>query len=72
MTLADVAEFLFVSQAHVKKLLTSGAIVEVLPNNPSGAPNIDVASVEKYKAEIDAARRAYLDSQTEDDAPQNQ
>ncbi|WP_322050553.1 hypothetical protein [Paraburkholderia bannensis] len=68
MTLVEVAEFLFVSRVHVKKLVASGKLEEVLPRNPYGTLNIDVTSVEKYKATIDAAKQAWLDSQI-DDAP---
>ncbi|MEM5311876.1 hypothetical protein [Paraburkholderia sp. JHI869] len=67
MTLVEVAEYLFVSRAHVKKLVESRRLYEVLPRNSCDTLDIDVASVEKYKAELDAARRAYLDSRTEDD-----
>jgi excisionase family DNA binding protein len=69
MTLAEVAEVLFVSRVYVKKLLKSGRLNEVLPRNPRGTLNIDADSVEKYKSECEAAKRAYLDSQSEDDAP---
>jgi predicted site-specific integrase-resolvase len=69
MTLAEVAEALFVSRVYVEKLLKSGRLNEVLPRSPCGMLNIDANSVEKYKAECEAAKRAYLDSQNEDDAP---
>jgi len=71
MTLVEVADFLFVSRTHVKKLVESGKLDEVLPRNPSSTLVIDAASVEKYKAELDAAKQTYLDSQTEDDEPFN-
>lgn len=69
MTLVEVADFLFVSRAHVKKLVESGKLNEVLPRSPCGALDIDVASVAKYKAELDAARRAYLGSRAEGEGP---
>ncbi|CAB3794646.1 hypothetical protein [Paraburkholderia fynbosensis] len=69
MTLVEAAEFLFVSRAHVKKLVESGRLIEVMPRNACRTPDIDVASGEMYKAELDTVRGAYLDSQTEDDDP---
>ncbi len=35
--------------------------------NQAARINIDAASVERYKAELDTARQAYLDSRPEDD-----
>jgi excisionase family DNA binding protein len=67
MTLGEAAAFLSVSRSHVRKLVNSGKLNEVLPREPSGALNIDAASVEKYKAKLDAARRAWLDFDVEDD-----
>ncbi|WP_430226914.1 helix-turn-helix domain-containing protein [Paraburkholderia tropica] len=69
MTVAEAAQYLFVSRAHVRKLLAAGALAEVLPRNPAGSINIDVVSVEAYRTERDAAIRAYLDSQTDDSNP---
>lgn len=69
MTVAEAARLLFVSRAHIFKLLTSGALLECLPRNPSGQPDIDAASVAQYQAKMDAAFRAWLDSQTEDNDP---
>lgn len=65
MTLAEVAEFLFVSRVHVRKLVESGKLHEVLPRNPCGTVNIDVASVEKYKAETDTAKQVWHSQTTE-------
>lgn len=67
MTITEAATYLFVSRPHILKLLASGKIVEVLPKHPNGQVNIDVASVEAYRREQDAAIQAYQDSQTEDD-----
>ncbi|MEI7298212.1 hypothetical protein WCQ02_39545 [Paraburkholderia tropica] len=67
MTLAEVAVSLFVSRAHVTKLLESGKLNEVLPKSPYRTLDIDVASVEEYKAELETATQEYLDSYTEDD-----
>lgn len=69
MTVAEAAQYLFVSRPHVRKLLAAGALAEVLPRNPVGSINIDVASVEAYRTERDAAIRAYLDSRTDDRDP---
>ncbi|WP_322051850.1 MerR family transcriptional regulator [Paraburkholderia bannensis] len=69
MTVAEAARLLFVSRAHIFKLLSSGALLECLPRNPSGQPDIDVTSVEQYKSKTDAAFRTWLDSQTEDNDP---
>ncbi|WP_321952109.1 MerR family transcriptional regulator [Paraburkholderia bannensis] len=69
MTVAEAARFLFVSRPHILKLLSSGALLECLPRNPSGQPDIDATSVQQYKAKTDASFRAWLDSQTEDNDP---
>lgn len=69
MTVEEAARQLFVSRPHILKLLSSGALLESLPRNPSGQPDIDAASVAQYKAKTEDAIRAYLDSQTEDDNP---
>ena len=67
MTIAEAATYLFVSRPHIRKLLASGRIAEVLPKHPNGQVNIDVVCVEAYRREQDAAIQAYQDSQTEDD-----
>ena len=69
MTVEEAAKYLFVSRAHIHTLLARGKLVEVLPRNPSGPLDIDVASVQEYRARRDAAARAWLDSQTEDNDP---
>lgn len=69
MTVLEAAQYLFVSRPHVRKLLAAGTLAEVLPRDPSGRINIDVASVEAYRTERDAAIRAYLDSPTDDSDP---
>ncbi|SOE64368.1 DNA binding domain-containing protein, excisionase family [Burkholderia sp. OK233] len=69
MTVEEAAKYLFVSRTHIHTLLALGKLVEVLPRNPSGTPDIEETSLEAYWAERDAARRAYQDSQTEDNDP---
>jgi hypothetical protein len=69
MTVEEAAKYLFVSRAHIHKLLAAGKLVERLPRGPTGQPDIDVASVETYRTEMEAAQRAYLDSQNEDNDP---
>ncbi|WP_234775371.1 hypothetical protein [Paraburkholderia tropica] len=69
MTVEEAARQLFVSRPHILKLLSSGALLESLPRNPSGQPDIDATSVAQYKAKTKDAIRAYLDSQTEDENP---
>ncbi|MDR6385070.1 helix-turn-helix domain-containing protein [Paraburkholderia caribensis] len=69
MTVEEAAKYLFVSRAHIHKLLAAGKLVGRLPEVPTGQPDIDVASVETYRTEMEAAQRAYLDSQTEDNDP---
>lgn len=69
MTIEDAAKYLFVSRAHIHKLLASGKLLEVLPRNPVGCLNIDVASVQAYRKKRDAAVQAWLDSQSEDNEP---
>ncbi|WP_322003759.1 MerR family transcriptional regulator [Paraburkholderia tropica] len=67
MTIAETATYLFVSRSHIRKLLASGELVEVLPKAPNGLVNIDFASVEAYRREQDVAIQAYQRSQAEDD-----
>jgi hypothetical protein len=69
MTVEEAARQLFVSRPHILKLLSSGALLEYLPRDPSGQPDIDAASVTQYQAKTNAAVRAYLDSQTDDNDP---
>lgn len=69
MTVEEAAKFLFVSRAHIRTLLASGKLLEVLPRNPSGQPDIDVTSVQGLRAKTDAAARAWCESQTEDNDP---
>ncbi|MDG0027169.1 hypothetical protein [Trinickia sp. Y13] len=69
MTVEEAAKYLFINRLHIHSLLASGKLLEVLPRNPDGQPDIDVASVEAYRTEMEAARRAWLDSQTEDNDP---
>jgi len=66
MTVEDAAKYLFVSRSHIRALLASGKLLEVLPENPFGEVEIEVASVKAYRARTDAARREWLDAQTED------
>lgn len=69
MTVEEAAKYLFVSRAHIHALLTRGKLVEVLPKNPFGQLDIDVSSIKAYREKMEAARRAYLDSQMEDNDP---
>jgi excisionase family DNA binding protein len=69
VTIAEAAKYLFVSRPHVRKLLAAGKLTEVLPRDPTGRINVDIVSVEAYRAARDAAMRAYLDSETEDGDP---
>lgn len=69
MTIEDAAKFLFVNQPHIRHLLEIGELVEAMPRNSSGEVDIDTDSIKSYKARKQAAARAYLDSQTEDNDP---
>lgn len=69
MTIAEAANYLFVSRPHVRKLLAAGKLTEVLPRDPTGRIDIDIVSVEAYRTARNTAMRAYLDSQTEDSDP---
>lgn len=69
MTIEQAMKYLSVSRAHVDILLESGTLLEVLPRNPFGERDIDVASVQAYRTRIDAAVQAYLNSRTEDNEP---
>lgn len=69
MTVEEAARYLFVSRAHIRALLAAGKLLEVLPGNPFGEVEIEAASIEAYRARMDAARRAWLDEQTEDSNP---
>ncbi|MBU9402096.1 hypothetical protein KTE13_20355 [Burkholderia multivorans] len=66
MTVEEAANYLFASRPHVRKLLTHGTLLEVLPRNPSGEFDIDVTSVEAYRAKRDASIQAWLDMKNED------
>jgi hypothetical protein len=69
VTISEAAKYLFVSRPHVRKLLAAGKLMEVLPRDPTGSISIDVVSVEAYRTALEAAIRAYLDSQTDDSDP---
>ena len=69
MTIDEAARVLFVSRVHVRHLLEIGELVEVTPRNPSGTADIDMTSVQGYRAKRSAAARAFFESQTEDDDP---
>ncbi|CAG2357152.1 hypothetical protein [Burkholderia sola] len=69
MTVEDAAKYLFVSRSHIRALLASGQLLEVLPGNRFGEVEIEVASVQAYQARLDAARQAWLDTDTEDNDP---
>lgn len=69
MTVGEAAKYFFVSRSHIRALLASGQLLEVLPRNPSGEVEIEVASVQAYQARLDAARQAWLDTDAEDNDP---
>lgn len=69
MTVEEATEYLFFSRADIHTLLAAGKPVESLPRGSNGQLDIDVVSVEAHRAEMETARRAYLDSQTEDNDP---
>ena len=69
LTIDDAAKFLFVSHSHIRALLASGQLLEVLPGNPFGEVEIEAASVQAYRAKLDAARQTWLDTDTEDNDP---
>lgn len=69
MTVAEAARYLFVSRTHVLKLLAAGKLAEVLPGDPSDEFDIDFSSIEAYRTATEAAQRAYLDSQADDNHP---
>lgn len=69
MTVEEAAKYLFVSRSHIRALLASGQLLEVLPGNPFGEVEIELASVGAYRAKLDAARQAWLDTDTEDNDP---
>ncbi|MDR8397126.1 MULTISPECIES: hypothetical protein [Paraburkholderia] len=69
MTIEEAVKFLFVSQAHIRHLLNIGVLVEVEAKSSSGQVDIDATSIQAYLAKRNAAWRAYLDSQTEDNDP---
>jgi hypothetical protein len=58
MTVREAAQLLFVSRAHVRKLIERGALAEVLPKRPGDEANIDPPSALAYRAKQDAVFRA--------------
>ncbi|HVW51586.1 MAG TPA: hypothetical protein VHC91_14510 [Trinickia sp.] len=69
MTIEEAAKFLFVSRAHIRALLASGQLLEFLPGNPLGDVEIETASVQAYRAKLDAAWQTWLDTDAEDNDP---
>ncbi|TAM55188.1 MAG: hypothetical protein EPN57_04080 [Paraburkholderia sp.] len=69
MTVEEAAKYLFVNRSHIRALLASGELLEVLPGNPFGGVDIEVASVQAYRARLEAARQTWLDTHTEDNDP---
>ncbi|PRY05929.1 helix-turn-helix domain-containing protein [Paraburkholderia sp. BL25I1N1] len=67
MTIAEVADFLFVSRSHVRRLLESGDLLGA--RGDDGEYIVDEESVRTYRLEMDERARRYLDSQTEADEP---
>lgn len=64
MNIDEAAKYLFVSRAHVKRLLERRDITGT--HGAQGGYLIDEASVEKYAKKIEDARRVYFALQTED------
>lgn len=64
MNIDEAAKYLFVSRAHVKRLLERRDITAT--QDTQGGYVIDAESVEKYAKQLESARRAYSDSQNED------
>jgi hypothetical protein len=69
MTVEEAAKYFFVSRSRIRALLASGQLLEVLPRNPFGEVEIEVASVQAYQARLDAARQAWFDTDAEDNDP---
>ncbi|TCF97598.1 hypothetical protein BZM26_30420 [Paraburkholderia strydomiana] len=67
MTVAEAAKFLFVSRAHVRRLLENGTLRGAMGHD--GQYIVDDGSVRTYRAELDERAKRYLDTQTEDDDP---
>ncbi|PRX33447.1 excisionase family DNA binding protein [Paraburkholderia sp. BL18I3N2] len=67
MTVAEAAEFLFVSRSHVRRLLENGTLRGTLADE--GECIVDESSVRTYRLELDERARLYLLTQTEDDEP---
>lgn len=67
MTIPEVADFLFVSRSHVRRLLESGALLG--KRGSDGEYIVDEESVRTYRLEMDERARRYLDTQTEDNEP---
>lgn len=67
MNVKEAAEQLFVSRAHVRRLLERGQITGTATEQ--GDYTIDGASVQRYANERSRATKAYLRSQNEDNDP---
>ncbi|MEA3124925.1 MAG: hypothetical protein QOD67_1944 [Caballeronia sp.] len=68
MTIDEAAEILFVSPAHVQLLLERGELRTAHGENAEDV-DIDVTSIDAYRARLDEARRRYFASQNEGDEP---
>lgn len=67
MTVEEAARYLFVSRAHVHRLLASGILRATVGDN--GEYIIDDVTVENRAKELRRARDEYLRSRTEDNDP---
>lgn len=69
MTIEEAAKMLFVSRAHVLKLVDSGILVEASSRHAGGELAIDAASVDAYIKTRNARIQSYQATQNEDDDP---
>ena len=67
MNVEVVARYRFVSQAHVKRLIELGDLTGA--SNDNGQYLVADASVERYRARLEVARKAYFASQDESNDP---
>jgi orotate phosphoribosyltransferase-like protein len=67
MNVEEVARVLFVSRTHVRVLVERGDLTGAV--NDDGDFVVDDGSVERYRARLELARKAYFDSQDESNDP---
>ncbi|WP_246530130.1 MULTISPECIES: hypothetical protein [Paraburkholderia] len=68
MTIDEAAKHLFVSPAHVRRLLELGELLAV-PGHDGGEVTINLASTKAYRAKLEAAWQGYTDSEKEGNDP---